>query len=34
MFVHPHAARDFSYLLMSVLIKFNGNLDVIHKGGV
>ena len=31
MFVHPHAARDFGYFLMSVLIEFYGNLDVIHK---
>lgn len=31
MFVHPHAARDFGYLLMSVLIEFYRNLYVIHK---
>ena len=31
MFVHAHAARDFGYLLMSVLIEFYRNLDVIHK---
>ena len=33
-FVHPHAASDFGYFLMSVLIEFDGNLDVIHKRGV
>ena len=31
MFVHPHAARDFGYFLMSVLIEFYRNLYVIHK---
>jgi hypothetical protein len=34
MFVHPHTASDFGYFLMSVLIEFDGNLDVIHKRGV
>ena len=33
MFVRPHAVRDFGYFLMSVLIEFYRNLDVIHKCG-
>jgi hypothetical protein len=29
-FVHPHAARDFGYFIMSVFVEFDRNLNVIH----
>ena len=29
-FVHPQAASDFGYLIMSIFIEFDGNLYVVH----
>ena len=30
MFIHAHAAGDFGYLMVSIFIEFNGNLNVVH----